>query len=83
MKSIKDLGYSRGHQEDARRRCIADFYKAIVEEIKPSKQISNLLYHSLSTQLLSSIYLSAAKGYKKSDPLIKNKIKHLNKIYGE
>ncbi len=83
LKSIKDLGYSRGHQEDARRRCIADFYKAIVEEIKPSKQISNLLYHSLSTQLLSSIYLSAAKGYKKSDPLIKNKIKHLNKIYGE
>lgn len=83
LKRIKNLGYSRGHQEDTRRACIDDFYQAIIKDKKPSEQISNIIYHSLSTQILSSIYLSAAQKYKGHNNLINNKIKHLNKIYGK
>ncbi len=84
LTRIKNLGYSRGHQEDARRACISDFYQAIIKNKRPSEQVSNIIYHSLSTQILSSIYLSAARKYKgQKNLIIKNNIKHLNKIYGK
>lgn len=81
LKEVKNLGYSRGHQEDARRDCIINFYRAIIRNEKPSDQISNIIYHSLSAQILSSIYLSATKAYRGKNNLIKNKIKYLDKIY--
>lgn len=83
LNKIKNLGYSRGHQEDARRSCVSDLYEAILKDKNPSDQISNIIYHSLSTQILSSIYLSAAKRYNGKNNLINNKIKHLDKIYGK
>jgi predicted dehydrogenase len=61
LKPVKDYGYSRGHQEDARRNCILDFYQSIVNKVPPEKQISNIMYHNLTTQIFSAIYTSAAK----------------------
>lgn len=81
LQKVEDFGYSRGHQEDARRSCLSDFYCSIIKNKKPSEQVSNIIYHSLSTQIFSSIYLSAAENYNKSGCLINDKIKNFNKIY--
>ncbi len=72
--SIKDLnknivtGYSRGHQEDARRKCIVEF----IEFIKGKAIISNSDYlnHEIGTKLLSGIYLSAARRFTNKNPLV-------------
>ena len=58
-KSVRDLserfvsGLSRGHQEDARRICIIDFFKAITNSnLKSDNDISK---HCIGTKLLSAI----------------------------
>lgn len=57
--NIKDIfpeymtGYSRGHQEDARIKCVIDFFEAIAENRDPK---SDLLQHWNSTNMLATIY---------------------------
>ncbi len=63
LNPVKDFGYSRGHQEDARRKCIDEYFISIIDEVPISNQVSNILDHELSTQILSSIYNSAARQY--------------------
>lgn len=75
LRPVADHGYSRGHQEDARRNCIESFFGAINDNVKPDLQTSNFLKHRLTTQLLSSLYLSAAKQYHGQDGIICAKIK--------
>ncbi len=48
--------YSRGHQEDARRQSIIEFFNLIDE--KNSTGISSLESHKLSSQLMSGVYQS-------------------------
>lgn len=81
LKPVKDYGYSRGHQEDARRSCITDFYKSIINQTPPEKQISNIIHHSLTTQILGSIYVSAAKKFTGHNGLVQEKIEFKNRIY--
>jgi predicted dehydrogenase len=75
LHPVDDLGYSRGHQEDARRNCIDDFYRSILKRVPPEKQGSNILYHGLTAQILSSIYVSAAKQYNGKSGIVSGKIK--------
>lgn len=81
LKRVKNYGYSRGHQEDARRNCIQDFYQSILHRVPPKKQMSGFLYHSLTTQILSAIYLSAAKQFLGQSGLVRQKIKFNHKVY--
>ena len=83
LRKVTDLGYSRGHQEDARRACLSDFFESIEKGKKPIGQISNIIYHSLSTQVLSSIYASAANSFNGKSGIINEKIRHLRNIYGK
>ena len=75
MKKLRPIvekhGYSRGHQEDARRACNLEFFSAIINNMPISKQTSNFLNHALTTQILSSIYLSASKQNKGKDGVVK------------
>lgn len=75
LSPVGDRGYSRGHQEDARRNCITDFFKSIINKTPPAKQGSNLLYHGLTTQIFSAIYVSAARQYTGKSGLVSGKIK--------
>ncbi|MGB7958201.1 MAG: Gfo/Idh/MocA family oxidoreductase [Minisyncoccia bacterium] len=75
LNPVADLGYSRGHQEDARRNCIEDFYRSILKRIPPEKQGSNILYHGLTAQILSAIYVSAAKQYHRKNGMVNGEIK--------
>ncbi len=75
LSPVNDYGYSRGHQEDARRNCIMDFYQSIIKQAPPEKQGSNILYHGLTTQILSSIYVSAARQYNGQSGVVNGKIK--------
>lgn len=75
LSPVNDLGYSRGHQEDARRNCITDFYQSIIKQAPSKNQGSNILYHGLTTQILSSIYVSAAKQYAGKNGMVNGKIK--------
>ena len=52
LKDIEDIGYSRGHQEEARRDCIDEFIKSINKEITLQEQESNFLVHEFSTFVL-------------------------------
>jgi predicted dehydrogenase len=63
LKNIKDLNYSRGHQEEARYNCIDEFLHSIISETSINEQKSNFLHHKLTTQILSSIYLSASRQF--------------------
>ena len=83
LSPVDDLGYSRGHQEDARRNCVEDFYQAILKKTPPEEQGSNILYHGLTTQILSSIYISAARQYNRKSGAVAGKIKFRfnNKAY--
>lgn len=72
--SIKDIsqniitGYSRGHQEDARRNAIIEFIEYIKgKKLKPQ---SEFLDHERGTKLLSGVYLSAARRFNNKNPLI-------------
>ena len=51
--------YSRGHQEDARRNGIREFFDLIVAGV--SNGSSSLLSHSLSSQMMSTVYESVAQ----------------------
>lgn len=72
--SIKDLdksemeGHSRGHQEDARRKCMLEFINCVNNK----KQIStsDLSIHLRSATLMSGLYQSAAKRFNKKNPLV-------------
>lgn len=65
-------GESRGHQEDARRSCIVDFFQAIVDEDFDCD--NDILKHEISTKILSAIYQSACQDYHENSPLIKIKL---------
>lgn len=77
-KSVRDLserfvdGLSRGHQEDARRACIIDFFKAITNS--NFKSDNDMSKHCIGTKLLSAIYQSACNDFNKKKPIIKIKI---------
>lgn len=61
MKDYADMkltGYSRGHQEDARKTGVIDFFDAIKER-RDTK--SDFLDHKRGTTLLSAIYQSSIK----------------------
>lgn len=76
--TIKDLtttimeGKSRGHQEDARRTCLQNFFQQILD--KKSNEKSSLQSHKISVILHSAIYQSACKRNSKKNPLINMKI---------
>lgn len=74
LRPIKDLGYSRGHQEDARRQCITSFFEAIKTRIPQEKQESNIMRHKLTTQILSAIYFSGARQYRGLRGIINERI---------
>lgn len=72
--SIKDLnnkimtGKSRGHQEDARRQAVIEFFKFLNGEgITP---VSDLLDHERSTKIMSGVYQSAANRFNGKNPLV-------------
>lgn len=69
-------GYSRGHQEDARRAGIIDFIQSVQMDI-PCE--SDLLVHENSTSLLSAMYLSAIAGSKKKNPVVTVPIRSVDK----
>lgn len=81
LKPVKDLGYSRGHQEDARRKCIESFYLNIINKIPVEEQISSIVNHSLTTQILSSIYVSAALDAQDKNSKICESIKNKKNVY--
>lgn len=71
---IKDLnknimtGKSRGHQEDARRKAVIDFFKFLNgEKVTP---VSDLLDHERSTKLMSGVYQSAANKFSGRNPVV-------------
>ncbi len=72
--SIRDLnnkvmtGRSRGHQEDARRQAVLEFFRFLDgESVIP---VSDLLHHERSTRLMSGVYQSAANRFVGKDPVI-------------
>ncbi len=72
--SIRDLnnkamtGKSRGHQEDARRQAIIEFFKFLNgDKITPT---SDLLDHKRSTELMAGIYQSAANQFNGKNPIV-------------
>ncbi|MFH1970781.1 MAG: Gfo/Idh/MocA family oxidoreductase [Patescibacteria group bacterium] len=77
--SIKDLtnkdllGKSRGHQEDARKKCVIEFVKMIkgFSNIKP---LSDYLDHELSTMLFYAAYKSFVLRTQGKNPIINVKI---------
>lgn len=80
---IKDLnknimtGKSRGHQEDARRKAVIDFFKFLNrEKVTP---VSDLLDHERSTKLISGVYQSAANKFSGRNPVINIDLKKSNK----
>lgn len=72
--SIKDLtdnkiqGYSRGHQEDARRKAVVEFIEFL--HGKKSNPQSDYTSHAKGTKLLAGVYLSAARRFNKQNPLV-------------
>lgn len=65
-------GQSRGHQEDARRSCIVDFFRSV--QNRDFNSDNDILNHEISTRILSAVYQSACQDYHESSPLIKIKI---------
>lgn len=76
--TIKDLsntimeGRSRGHQEDARRNCLINFFQQILDKNINNK--SSLQSHKVSVLLHSAIYQSACARYSNKNPLINIKV---------
>jgi len=77
--STKDLdinimdGFSRGHQEDARRHCILNFIEQINNPDKDSG--SSITDHEKSVLLMSGAYQSMCKLFKGKNPLVSINIK--------
>jgi len=72
--SIRDLnnkvmaGKSRGHQEDARRQAVQEFFKFLNgESIIP---VSDLLDHERSTKLMTGVYQSATNKFNGKNPVV-------------
>lgn len=65
-------GYSRGHQEDARRECIKNFLAAVSGNETILR--SNILDQDNSIKIISSAYLSALNRKKYRNPLIKIRV---------
>lgn len=63
-------GYSRGHQEDARRDCILEFLNHIQVPNKNRQFISELNDHKRGAILLSGIYQSAVKRIQNMNSMI-------------
>lgn len=59
--------YSRGHQEDARRNGIREFFELI--STGGGRGNSSLTEHSLSSQIMSSIYESVSQGMEVTNTL--------------
>lgn len=74
LQLVEDKGYSRGHQENARRDCIDEFISAILNKTGQIHQESNFLDHELSTFILSEIYRSAAKKFNCKNCVISSKL---------
>lgn len=76
--SIKDLnhshmsGKSRGHQEDARRSAVIDFFKALNNE--SVENISDFLDHEASTKLMAGVYRSIANKFIEKNPVVNIKL---------
>lgn len=62
-------GYSRGHQEEARRNAIVEFVDFV--NGKSSLEASNILSHEGGVRLLSGIYSSMARRYTKKNPVVR------------
>ncbi len=75
LKPVEEKGYSRGHQEDARRNCIEDFYMSIMNQTPIDNQKSNLIDHDLTVHILSSIYNSAARQYTGGNGIIQEPVR--------
>lgn len=78
--NVKDImgfdlkGYSRGHQEEARKICIESFFDYIEKAIPVEQQRSNFLQHKLTAQIFSGIYQSiAAKNHLFSKRIVRIK----------
>ena len=66
-------GYSRGHQEDARRKAIITFIKSISNN--NIKRLSDIEDQKESIDILSAIYKSALLRKKSKNPLVIKKVK--------
>ncbi len=72
--SIKDLdgyeleGYSRGHQEDARRKCILEF--ALFLQGTSNECLSELPTHKRCVSLLSALYQSSVRAFNNKNPVV-------------
>ena len=62
-KNDSSISYSRGHNENARRNCIDEFFTSIKNNKTHNLQKSNFLDHELSTKVLSAIYESGASDF--------------------
>ena len=67
LEKIENLGYMRGHQEDARRAGILDFISAIQNKREAE---SDFLDHEVSTKLLSAMYTSNLRGEQGKNPVV-------------
>lgn len=77
--SVKVLsGYSRGHQEDARRDAILDFIKSMHDPKHISR--SDLLDHEVSTSIISAVYQSALNKKSRENPMINIDLKKVSKM---
>lgn len=79
--NVKDIvrfdleGYSRGHQEEARRICITSFFDYIERATPVEQQRSNFLQHKLTAKIFSGIYQSISA----KDKLFKTRIVKIRK----
>lgn len=73
--SIKDLqskfmmGYSRGHQEDARREATLEFLEYLKGN-KKEEYVSDFAMHRNSVRLMAAIYKSASLKFNNLNPLV-------------
>jgi len=65
-------GYSRGHQEDARRSAVIDFLKGIEDSAHSS--VSDLLDHEVSTSIIAAAYQSALNKKLNNNPVAEIKL---------
>ncbi len=74
--SIKDLdnsilqGYSRGHQEDARRYSTLEFLHSLNKPVNRAELVSELVDHRRGCVLMAGVYMSAIKRLAGENPLI-------------
>lgn len=75
LMSFELEGYSRGHQEEARRICIKEFFDYIDKNTSVEEQRSNFLDHYRTAKVFSGIYQSlAAKNSWFGNRIVKQKL---------